>query len=150
MGTKHKGPEKETRALNAFINLVRASDTINDRLQGPLEESGVTLGQFAVLESLYHLGPMRQVEIASRVLRSKGNVTLVIDNLEKLGLVRREREKDDRRCFTVSITAEGKKRIAEIFPAHVKRLVEQMSVLSATEQETLRTLCRKLGKGSED
>ncbi len=148
MGTKYKGSEREVRALDAFINLNRAADSLNNRLEPGLEKSGMTLGQFAVLEALYHLGPMRQVEIADRVLRSKGNITLVIDNLEKLGFVRREREKEDRRCTTVSLTSEGKKRIADVFPAHVKRLTAEMSALSASEQETLRVICRKLGKSA--
>ena len=150
MGTKHKGSEREVRALNAFINLNRAADSLSNRLEPPLEKSGMTIGQFAVLDVLYHLGPMRQVGIAERVLRSKGNITLVIDNLEKLGFVKREREKEDRRCTTVSLTAEGKKKIAAVFPDHVKRLVAEMSALTASEQEALRTICRKLGKGEGD
>jgi len=150
MGTKHKGSDREVRALNAFINLNRAADSLSNRLEPPLEKSGMTIGQFAVLDVLYHLGPMRQVEIADRVLRSKGNITLVIDNLEKLGFVKREREKEDRRCTTVSLTAEGRRKIASVFPDHLKRLVEEMSALTAAEQESLRVLCRKLGKRDDE
>ena len=42
----------------------------------------MTVSQFGVLEALHHLGPLRQGEISAKLLRSGGNITLVVDNLE--------------------------------------------------------------------
>jgi MarR family transcriptional regulator, 2-MHQ and catechol-resistance regulon repressor len=145
MPTHYKGRPEEERALSAFINFMRAGDSLSARLDGQIEMGGLTHGQFAVLEALFHLGPLNQCELARKLLRSGGNVTVVLDNLEKRGLTRRERQKDDRRMVVVSLTPQGRKLIARIFPSHAAAIMAEMSRLSPDEQETLRALCRKLG-----
>ena len=75
MPTRHRGPEKEVRALNTLITLLRAAESVTARLQGRLGEASVTVGQFGALEALYHLGPMRPNELARKLLRSPGNMT---------------------------------------------------------------------------
>lgn len=102
--------------------------------------------QFGVLEVLHHLGPMCQNEIGAKLLKSGGNMTLVIDNLEKRRLVQRQRNPQDRRMMNVSLTQAGEALISKILPGHVQAITEEMSVLSPEEQETLGELCRKLGK----
>ncbi len=47
---------------------------------------GLTESQFGVLDSLFHLGPMKQKEIGKKILKSGGNITMVINNLEKRGI----------------------------------------------------------------
>ena len=73
----------------------------------------------------------------------------VIDNLERGGLVRRERQGSDRRCAMVSLTPEGEDLISRIVPGHVAAIVEEMSALTVDEQEELVRLCGKLGGGQE-
>ena len=92
MPTRFKGSKQEVRALNAFINLARASDSLMARMSLQFESEGLTTGQFGILEALLHLGPMCQKTIGQKLLRSGGNITLVVDNLEKQGWVRRERK----------------------------------------------------------
>jgi MarR family 2-MHQ and catechol resistance regulon transcriptional repressor len=133
------------RALDAYIALVRAAETVTARIHRHLAEVDLTIGQFGALEALHHVGPMRQNELARRVLRSAGNMTLVLDNLERRGLVRREREADDRRCTTVHLTPEGRRLVRRIFPRHVAGLVAEMKALDAADQERLARLCRRLG-----
>jgi MarR family 2-MHQ and catechol resistance regulon transcriptional repressor len=145
MGTHHKGTRAEVRALDAYIKLMRAADSLSARLSETISAAGLSESQFGVLEALYHLGPLCQREIAAKLLRSSGNITLVIDNLEAHGLVRRERQQHDRRYITVSLTDAGRKLIAEIFPSHVARIVEELGILTASEQEELGRLCKKLG-----
>src|SRR5579872_514812 len=105
MPTRYKGRPEEERARSAFINFMRAADSVSAHLDGKIEMGGLTHGQFAVLEALFHLGPLNQCDLARKLLRSGGNVTVVVDNLEKRGLVRRERQKDDRRMVVVSLTS---------------------------------------------
>ena len=149
MPTHYKGNKEDRRALDAYINLARASETIFARLGAGLEGRGLTLGQFGALEALLHLGPMCQQELGGKLLRSRGNMTLVIDNLERHGWVRRERLDGDRRKLIVRLTAEGQRVIERIFPLHVREIVKEFSRLEPAEQETLRRLCRKLGRGVE-
>ena len=99
--TQYKGSRDEVRALSAFVKLIRASESVSARIHRHLADAGLTVSQFGVLEALYHLGPLSQSEIAKKVLKSTGNITLVIDNLEKRDLVKRERQKEDRRYYAV-------------------------------------------------
>ena len=151
MPTHFQGRRETVRALNAFINLMRASDSVAGRLAQQVEQSGLTLGQFGVMEALLHLGPMCQHTLAEKLLRSGGNVTLVIDNLEKHGWVRRERQKDDRRLVKIYLTLKGERLIARVIPEHAEAVTKEMSGLTPNEQEALRRICRKLGKsGGEE
>jgi len=92
------------------------------------------------------MGPLRLGQIAEKVLKSEGNITTVVDNLERAGLVKRERSVKDRRAVTVSLTEEGRRLISEVIPPHIQAIVEAMEILTPEEQETLGRLCRKLGK----
>jgi len=147
MATRHRGPEREVRALNAYIALMRAAESLTARLQGRLAEASLTTGQFGALEALHHLGPMRPNELARKLLRSPGNMTTVLDNLGRRGLAVRRREKGDRRCLTVHLTDAGRRLIERIFPGHVADMVREFGVLTGGEQEELRRLCRALGTG---
>ena len=145
----YKGSKDEARALNAYVKLMRASESMTARIHRHLISAGITVTQFGVLESLYSLGPLNQREIARKILKSSGNITLVIDNLEKRGLVKRERSKEDRRSYAVDLTAAGRKTIGTVFPRHAAKVVEEMKALTAAEQEELSRLCRKMGLKGE-
>ena len=143
--SSYKGSKDEARALNAFVKLMRAAESVSARIHGHLAEAGLTISQFGVMEALYHLGSLNQAELAQKILKSTGNITMVIDNLEKRGLVRRERDQKDRRAYAISLTAKGENLMAAIFPRHAGKIAADMSGLTKTEQETLGNLCRKLG-----
>ena len=146
MGTHHRGPAAEVRALDAFVKLMRAADSVSAHLAGALADAGLSEGQFGVLEALYHLGPLCQCDLGAKLLRSGGNITMVVDNLEKHGLVRRQREAADRRYISVQLSEAGRKLIARLFPRHAAAILAEMAVLKPEEQETLGHLCRKLGR----
>ena len=159
MPTHYRGRKETIRALNAYINLARASDSILARLSAHSEAHGLTLGQFGVLEALLHLGPMFQKDLGRKLLRSGGNITTVLDNLENLGFVRRERQRDDRRKILIRLTPAGRRFISAILSfTHAAAIVvngmswpaKEMDRLSPKEQEELRRLCRKLGRGEEN
>lgn len=145
-GTRHSGTNEERRALAAYIKLMRATEAVTGRINRHLVDAGLTISQFGVLEALHHLGPLCQRDVATKILKSTGNITMVIDNLEKRGLVRRERGAD-RRYLHVHLTEEGEALIASLFPKHAEAIVGEMNVLSTEEQDELGRLCRKLGIG---
>jgi MarR family 2-MHQ and catechol resistance regulon transcriptional repressor len=146
MATKYRGTQDEVRALNALINLMRASEACATSLQRELADKRLTGSQFGILEALLHLGPVCQGELAGKLLRSGGSVTSVVSGLERKGLVERRRDGSDKRFVTVMLTAKGAKLIGRIFPEHVKTVARQFGALTAPEQDELRRLCRKLGK----
>lgn len=145
MGTRHAGSAAEVRALNVFIKLLRATNTLRGRLVPQLGAHDLTETQFGVLEALHHLGPLCQRDIGGKLLTSGGNITLVVDNLEKRGLVERVRGTEDRRFVTVHLTPAGRRLIARAFPGHARRVTEALGALTAAEQEDLGRLLRKLG-----
>jgi MarR family transcriptional regulator, 2-MHQ and catechol-resistance regulon repressor len=148
MPNKFKGTPAQERALRTYVKLERAASAAFAYARIGLEEEGLTLSQFAVLEALHHVGPQCLGELARRILTSSGNLTLVIDNLQKRGLVKREQRGKDKRFVLAAITPAGAKLIKRIFPAHASRITEILGRLSPEEQERLGDLCRKLGKGA--
>lgn len=147
MPTHYDGTAKEKRALNAWIKFNRAGITLSSQMSESLRTFKLTESQFAVVEVLYHIGPLNLSEISEKLLCTGGNLTTVVDNLEKQNLAKRILSKTDRRQYKIHLTRKGKKHIEKLFPAHVKRMVEEFSVLSAAEQEELSRLCKKLGLG---
>lgn len=149
MPTHFTGSRAELRTLDTFIKLTRCTNSVLARLAERGTVGELTYSQFAVLEALYHLGHMSQGEISMKVLKSGSNMTTVVDNLERDGLVRRERDAKDRRVIHVHLTEAGTSAIETVLPGHVAALVEEFKVLSASEQQTLGELCKKLGRGRE-
>ena len=147
MPTHYPGTRAELRTLDTFVKLTRCTNSLLARLAEHNSLGELTPSQFAVLEALYHLGPLTQGQISAKVLKSGSNMTTVIDNLERDRLVRRQRDTGDRRVIHVHLTAAGIGKVEAVLPSHVAALVEELSVLSAKEQETLGALCRKLGRG---
>jgi MarR family transcriptional regulator, 2-MHQ and catechol-resistance regulon repressor len=147
MPTKYDGARDEVRALDAYIKLVRAAETITGRLDREIDAAGLSWSQFGALEALLHLGPLCQRDLGEKLLKSTGNITMVVDNLEKRGLVRRERGERDRRYVTVHLTEEGRRLIRELFPRHAANITRELQVLTPEEQEELGRLCKKLGLG---
>lgn len=145
MGTHYEGTEAENLALDCYIKLFRAAESVGQRINAHLREHDLTTSQFGVLEALYHLGPMQSGELGQKILKTSGNMTMVIDHLEKQGYVTRQRREDDRRCVDILLTEPGRALTEAILPAHVAGVVDALSALTTAEQTQLAALCRTLG-----
>ena len=143
--SRYRQYQAERQALSTYLKLTRTSDRLWDRLALGLQREGLTPSQFGVLEALFHLGPMCQRDLGERILRSSGNMTMVVGNLERRGLVRRERSSEDRRYQQVHLTAQGERLVRRVFPEHAAAITRELSVLTREEQRILGHLCRKLG-----
>ena len=149
MGTHYQGTAEQIRALNVYIKLTRAADAVHMRVNQRLSDYHLTISQFGVLEAVYHLGSLCQTDLARKVLKSSGNMTVVIDNLEKRALVERRRNPDDRRKTDVHLTPAGRDLVAGMLPEHVAIVEREMGILTPDEQAELERLCRKVGLGEE-
>ncbi|NUO37990.1 MAG: MarR family transcriptional regulator [Gemmatimonadaceae bacterium] len=150
MPTHYQGTTEEILALDAFIKLNRSVIAVQGRLLPALQrEFGLTESQIAVLEALKHLGPLQQGELCQKILRSGSNVTTVVDNLERDGLVQRSRDESDRRIQVVNLTEKGRELVDRALPVHVGRITDTMAALEPEEQRELGRLCRKLGRAGE-
>jgi len=145
MAVNFRISEAEREAMGLITKMTRSLDAVERKTLCFLSDVNLTTSQFSVLEALYHLGPMCQKAVAGKVLKSSGNITTVIDNLEKRGLVERIRSSEDRRYIQLHITEEGQALIDGFFPNHMQRLVDCFSVLTAEERRELARITRKLG-----
>lgn len=150
MSTKYKGNKKEIKVLDAYIKFSRAALSLENQLSRYLSDNKLTLSQFGVLEIVFHLGPLKQKDIADKLLSSHSNLVTVIDNLEKNGLVFRERDQKDRRNFIINLTDEGAKLISELFPKHLSEISNRFNTLTDKEIDTLGKLCKKVGLNAEN
>jgi MarR family 2-MHQ and catechol resistance regulon transcriptional repressor len=136
-------PENQRHALNVFVKLMRATNTVTNRIHGHLQEDNLTVSQFGVLEALYHLGRLSQSELGKKILKSNANLTTVVDSLEKKNLVVRDRASEDRRKVTVHLTETGKELIAKVFPRHARIVAKELEFLNEDEKDALGKLLRK-------
>jgi MarR family 2-MHQ and catechol resistance regulon transcriptional repressor len=135
------------QALDAYLKLTRAAQSVTNALEDGLRAAGLTSSQFGVLEALHHLGPLSQSELADTLRKSSGNLTLVVDNLERRRLVKRRRDTGDRRKVIVHLSAKGGRLIADVFPRHARVVRDTMAALPPYELRHLADLCRRLGLG---
>jgi MarR family 2-MHQ and catechol resistance regulon transcriptional repressor len=145
MNTIRKYGKKADLALGMWVKLVRATATFGKFSGDNIRSFGLTEPQFGVLECLGHLGPLTLGEISRKQLVSGGNITCVIDNLEKEGLVERQHSLKDRRTIVARLTSKGKKMFDDIFTQHARRIAEIAAVLNESEQQQLSILLKKLG-----
>ena len=146
MPTHYRGSTAEVLALNTFIKLARGFASVQAHVLPHLHRDfSLTESQFAVLEAVHHLGPLSPGQLCQKILRSGSNITTVVDNLERDGMVTRERHDTDRRIQMIQLTARGREIIAAALPAHVARITSALAVLSPDEQVLLGQVCRKLG-----
>lgn len=144
--TKPSYGARADRALNMWVTLARAYATFNRHTIQQIRTFGLTQPQFGAIEALGHLGPMLIGDLSRKMLVSGGNMTCVIDNLEKEGLVVRVHSEEDRRAVIVSLTDQGRELFERVFPDHATRVADLASVLSGEEQQQLARLLKKLGR----
>ncbi len=103
------------------------------------------MGQFRVLEALLHLGPMSHAALCRRLLCGHGNMSVLIANLERRGLIGRKARSAKKHRKTPYLSPKGKKLIEEVFPFHARLVRAEMTALTNREQQALNRMCRKLG-----
>ena len=145
MGTQFKGSKKTTEALNSYIKLIRSAESLSSKINLELSEFDLTESQFWVLDALFHLGPMKHKEIGKKILKSGGNITMVINNLERRELVQRKRGEKDKRQFIIHLTPKGKNKIQESLPHISKSIKKHFEILNKEEKKELQRLCKIVG-----
>lgn len=135
--------ERESR-IKSYVRLVRAAEALHSAVSRGLLTEGLTASQFSTLKALRLMGRLAQRDIAKHILKTGGNITVVVDNLERDGLVVRDRDKLDRRVVYVSLTDKGRDLFDRVYPGHLERIGEAMCGLSESECDQLGELLNKL------
>lgn len=134
----------EDTELKILIGLHRICNETDRRTSQLAAGYGLSLGQFAVLEALYHKGDLSVGEVQRKILSSSGTMPVIVRNLEKRGLLTKSPDGEDRRRNILHITEEGRKLVAEIFPLNKELILESLSPLSREEKDALLKLLKKL------
>jgi MarR family 2-MHQ and catechol resistance regulon transcriptional repressor len=140
--------EKTEVALKLWVVLAKAHAAVAARAVADAAEHGLTITEFAILEVLYHKGPLLLGEIQRKILVSSGGITFLVDRLAQKGLVERRECEEDRRARYAALTADGEKLIRRIFPQHAHKLAEAAEGLTLAEQRAAIRLLRTLGLGA--
>lgn len=125
------------------LNLAIVREVFRDFGQYDLSPS-----QFAVIEALYHKGDLTIGDVKRVILMTPGNLTVVVRNLEKRGLIAICRGQD-RRQKILSITSRGRELVETVFPLHLKRLDDLLNTYSDEEKDLLINLLRHGRKSNE-
>ncbi len=138
-------PADQQVALKLWVTLARAYAAVNEHAVNDVRGEGLSIGEFAVLELLYHRGQTLLGEIQKRILVSSGGITFLVDRLVEKGLVERRDCPDDRRARYAALTREGTRMMRKIFPRHAARIAQAMQGLDDREQRDATRLLKQLG-----
>jgi len=137
---------EDHRALRIWLRLLTCTQLIERRVRSRLRERfGTTLPRFDLMSQLErHPGGLKMNELSRLLMVTGGNVTAIVDQLEKEGLVERVDEPADRRAFRIQLTRAGQKTFAEMARAHEEWVVELLAGMSRREQDDLLRLLAKV------
>ena len=133
-------------ALRIWLRLLTCTQLIEKRVRAGLrEEFATTLPRFDLMAQLErHREGLKMNELSRLLMVTGGNVTAIVDQLEKEGLVERLDHAGDRRAFRIRLTRSGEKSFGEMARAHEQWVVELLSGLTRRERDELLKLLAKL------
>lgn len=136
--------EETKKALETWEKLARVFNDFSKDNAKKIKAYGLTLPQFSIIETLGNLGSMKIGELNNSMIYNGGNMTLVLDQLEKMKYTRRTNSPTDRRAIIIELTDEGFKLFNKIYPDHAITIGERFARLNASEQIELETLLTRL------
>lgn len=139
--------KEELRILIAVHRIANDLDRKTSRL---LMKHDITLGQFAVLECLYHKGDLSVGEVQDKILSTSGTITIIIDNLVKRGFIERCRKSTDRRSFILHLTEEGRTLISKVYPENEEMIINELDIYTEEEKTQLVGLLSKYKEKKND
>ncbi len=143
--SKESAAEHSKESLRTWLRLLSCETVIERQLRTLLRQNfSVTLPQFDVLSELERSGdPLTMSQLSKELMVSNGNVTGVIDRLEKTGFVKRVRAEHDRRIQYIELTTKGRNDFDRMASQHERWLADLLSDLSLTEMGKLQQLLLK-------
>jgi MarR family transcriptional regulator, 2-MHQ and catechol-resistance regulon repressor len=131
---------------HVWLVMMKAMRALTRYAAAGIEETGLGLSDFGVLEVLLHKGPLPVNTIGPIVDLTPGSISIAVDRLFAKGLVSRAESAEDRRVRIVALTPSGKDLIASAFRMHSGQMKRVFSELSSEELRGLETAVKKVGK----
>ena len=135
-------------SLRLWLRLLSCTTRVEDKIRQKLRESfDITLPRFDLMAQLErHPDGLSRGELSRRMMGTGGNITTIVDQLEKEKLVLREVGANDRRSFTVKLTQAGKDAFTDMAIAHEAWVADMFEGLSVDQQSQLHTLLGAMKK----
>src|SRR5579862_4431747 len=131
---------------HVWLVMMKAMRALTRYAAAGIEETGLGLSDFAVLEVLLHKGPLPVNTIGPIVDLTPGSISIAVDRLFAKGLVSRVESGEDRRVRIVALTSHGRDLIAPAFRKHAGQMRKVLSDLSSEELRRLEVALKKIGK----
>src|SRR6202163_2679038 len=131
---------------HVWLVMMKAMRALKKYAAADIEETGLGLTDFGVLEVLLSKGPLPVNTIGPIVDLTPGSISIAVDRLFAKGLVTRDESLEDRRVRVVALTPRGKDLIVSAFRKHSGQMKRVLSELSAEELRSLEVALKKLGK----
>jgi MarR family transcriptional regulator, 2-MHQ and catechol-resistance regulon repressor len=131
---------------HVWLVMMKAMRALTRYAAAGIEETGLGLSDFAVLELLLHRGPLPVNTIGPIVDLTPGSISIAVDRLVAKGLVSRVESAEDRRVRIVALTPRGKDLIVSAFRKHSGQMKRVFSQLSVKELRALEAALKKVGK----
>ena len=139
-----------TRAIQGtdhlWIVMMKAMRALTRYAAAGIEETGLGLSDFGVLEVLLHKGPLPVNTIGPIVDLTPGSISIAVDRLVAKSLVSRVESAEDRRVRMVALTPSGKNLIVAAFQKHAAQMRRVFSELSAGELRDFEMALKRIGK----
>jgi DNA-binding MarR family transcriptional regulator len=160
-------PDVKPKSLEAFLKVMWVTAQIDRALETHFSQWNLSRGRFMLIMTLYKdfcgcdlgipvvdgasktPGVMSPSELALNLDVTRGNMTGLLDGLEREGWILRGSHPEDRRGLLIRLTEDGLKRIEDILPTHYRRMNILLSGLSTSEAEVLIGAVAKLSTGLE-
>jgi len=136
--------EQENTVLRLWLLLRRVGDALGLCQDLVYSKYGLTSEQVAVLAAIKSRGPLRPSEFSSILERSPNSMSMIIDRMVKTGLVRRTRDRKDRRAVFVSMTDKGREAVEPAVPTGWQFIHKILSPLSYDDQRALADMLETL------
>ena len=142
-GPRALAPDTQV-AVSAWLRLLRVEALLEREIRRELGDD-FTLPQFDVLNQLARRPDgMTFVELSRQLLVTAGNLTGIVDRLERDRLVRRRPHPSDRRAAHLTLTPRGRKAVSEAVPVHHTTVARLLAALSRRDLQHLRRLLGRL------
>jgi DNA-binding MarR family transcriptional regulator len=137
--------ELENLSVTLWRMVYQAYARFKNGMDQVLSEHGLTMEQYLVLVTIkYHGAPIRITDIARWLERSTNSVTMIVDRMVKAGLLRRVRDRRDRRTVNVFLTSKAEDALNPANPAAWEFMQQGMSALSAEDKNAFADLLKMI------
>lgn len=139
-----------SKDLKSLIVLFKAHQSVLRNVRISLEESCLSVNEFAALEALHTKGTLTTQNLIKYVLIPNSSMTHVLDTLEKKSLIIREKDEEDRRIQYIRLTTQGYEIFESVYSKHFEHMRTLFDVLTDEEETRIHTILKKLGLAAEE